>query len=201
MDTNDIEDLRPYDLDPEDEAALLEQQMECALCWTTKDGSPMAVIMTYVYHDQKFWLSSSRQRKRVTAIQRDPRVCIVVSGAGCPIGDFKTVSYKGIATIYDDAETLQWFYRAQAEQAVGEFGPERVAEYIAMLDSPNRVVIGIETGTRVSFDGAKRFIESSDPRASRYAKKGAESESRHQLAPRFANSKSELQDPKPTAIT
>jgi hypothetical protein len=115
-------------------------------------------------------------------------VCIAVSGARCPIGDYKTVSYKGIATIYDDEETRQWFYHAQAEQAVGEFGPERVAEYIAMLDSPNRVIIGVETGTRVSFDGAKRFTESSDPRASRYETKDGQVSDEQGLSPRFAKS-------------
>jgi general stress protein 26 len=185
MDTKDIEDLRPYDLDPEAEATLLEQQMECTFCWTTRDGSPMAVIMTYVHHNGRFWLSSSTQRKRVAAVRRDPRVVIVVSGAGCPIGDYKTVSYKGIATVHDDEPTKRWFYRAQAEQAVGEFGPERVTEYIQMLDSPNRVVIEVETDTRVAFDGAKRFVESSDPRASRYAKGGAVSGASG-LSPRFS---------------
>ena len=47
------EDLRPFALSEADRDAVLSVQTECTFCWGTKDGSPMGVIMGYVWHDGK----------------------------------------------------------------------------------------------------------------------------------------------------
>jgi len=149
------EDVTMYTLDAETEAVMIEQQNECTFCWVTSDGSPMAVVMSYLLKDGKFWLTASRQRKRIPAIQRDPRVCIAITSTGAPMGRNKTVTYKGIATVHDDAETKEWFYPALAERLQAPRGPEAVALFAKFLDSPRRVVISVDPGLRVGYDGAK----------------------------------------------
>ncbi len=152
----DYEDVTVYGLDPETEDQLIEEHKELSFCWTTKDGSPMAVIMSYFRDDEgNFWMTASGQRKRIPAIRRDPRVAIVITSPGTSMGPGRTVTYKGTATVLDDDETKAWFYRALAERLYGERGEERVAEFANMLNSPRRVIIKIEPGLRVGYDGRK----------------------------------------------
>jgi len=149
------EDVTKYGLDEADELKMIEQQNECVFCWTTADGSSMAVIMSYLEYDGKFWLTASRQRKRIPAIRRDPRVCIVITSTGAPMGTGKTVTYKGIATLHDDRPTKEWFYQALAERLRADRGPDAVKLFAKFLDSPRRIVISVEKGLRVGYDGAK----------------------------------------------
>ena len=163
----DYEDVTVYGLDAETEARLIAEQKELTLCWVTKDGSPMAVIMSYLRDDDGvFWMTASGQRKRIPAIRRDGRVAIVVTSPGTSMGPGKTVTYKGFATIHDDRETKDWFYTALAERLFGDRGdPDRVTEFANMLDSPRRVIIKIEPGLRVGYDGAKMAAATAKARA------------------------------------
>ena len=152
----DYEDVTVYGLDADVERAVIDGQDECTFCWTTADGSPMAVIMSYLEKDGKFWLTASSQRKRIPAIRRDPRVVIVINSTGSPLGKSKTVTYKGTAVIHDDRATKEWFYPALAERIMKKFGQERVDLFAKFLDSPRRVVIEVTPGLRVAYDGAKK---------------------------------------------
>lgn len=150
------EDVTVYGLDDDDEAELHRQQKELSLCWVTKDGSPMAVIMSYFRaEDGTFWMTASGQRKRIPAMRRDPRVALVITSTGTAMKAGKTVSYKGIATIHDDDETKAWFYPELAKTLYGHMSQERVDEFANMLNSPRRVVISIKPGLRVGYDGGK----------------------------------------------
>ena len=153
----DYEDVTVYGLDAATEDQLIAEQKELSFCWTTKDGSPMAVIMSYLRDDDgNFWMTASGQRKRIPAIRRDGRVAIVITSPGTSFGPGKTVTYKGMATVLDDPDTKDWFYPALAERLYGGRGaPERVDEFAKMLDSPRRVIVKIEPGLRVGYDGAK----------------------------------------------
>lgn len=150
------EDVTVYGLDREREDQLIDEQLECTFGWVTKDGSPMAAIMSYFRtEDGVFWMTASGQRKRIPAIRRDARVVVTVTSPGTSMGPGKTVTYKGIATVHDDEETKQWFYPRLAERLYGRRKPERVAEFAKMLDSPRRVVISIAPTVRVGYDGDK----------------------------------------------
>jgi general stress protein 26 len=165
MPIKDYEDVTVYGLDAEREAELIDQQNECTFCWTTKDGSPMAVIMSYFEHDGKFWMTASGQRKRIPAIRRDPRVALVITSPGTKLGSGKTVTYKGTARVLEDEETKRWFYPLLAERLMGRWGPERVNEFAHMLDSPRRVVIEITPTLRVGYDGDKMRVATEEARA------------------------------------
>lgn len=149
------EDVTVYGLDPAMEAQLIAEQNELTFGWVTKDGSPMAAIMSYLMHDGAIWMTASGQRKRIPAIRRDPRVVLTITSPGTSLGPGKTVTYKGTATVLDDRETKDWFYPALAERLMARRGPERVVEFAKMLDSPRRVIVKVDLGLRVGYDGAK----------------------------------------------
>jgi general stress protein 26 len=166
MAIRDYEDVTGFGLDAEHEEALIKLQNECVLSWTTKDGSSMAVIMSYLRTDDgHFWLTASGQRKRVAAIRRDPRVCIVITSTGTELRANKTVTYKCTAELHDDAETKAWFYPALAERLQGYRGEQAVKEFALMLDSPRRVIFELTPGLRVGYDGVKMGKATAEARA------------------------------------
>ena len=153
------EDVTVYGLDTETEDLMHAQQKELTFCWTTKDGSPMASILSYFRKDGKFWMTSAAHRKRVPAIRRDPRVAIVITSTGQPMGGGRTVTYKGTARVLDDRATKDWFYPALAKAIRGD-DVEGAKVFEKFLDSPRRVIFEVEplahgTGGRQHFVGAQ----------------------------------------------
>lgn len=150
------EDVTVYGLDDDIETQLIAEQNECTFGWVTKDGAPMAAIMSYLRTDDgTFWMTASGQRKRIPAIRRDPRVVVTITSSGTTMRAGRTVTYKGIATVHDDDETKAWFYPALAERLMAKYGQQRVDEFAKMLDSPRRVIVAIAPGVRVGYDGQK----------------------------------------------
>jgi hypothetical protein len=148
-------DLTPYALDLEDEAKLVAEQDELTFTWLTKDGSPMSAIMSYVRgEDGRLWMLALSERKRVRAIRRDDRVAATISGVGTSFGWGCTVTWKGLATVHDDRETVRWLL-PQMGRRIGLEG-EALDSWVRVEDSPTRVAISVETTVRVSFDIRKR---------------------------------------------
>ena len=154
MSGQDYEDVRAYDLDPQDEQALLEAHNECTFIWSNTEGWPVGVIMSYVWADGRFWLTASAQRARIRAVRRDPRVCVVVTSTGSPLPRNKAITWKGTCTVHEDPATLQWFYPRLAA-ALYPNHREGQATFVRFLDSPNRVVLEVEPAQRIGYDGAK----------------------------------------------
>ncbi|NNE74825.1 MAG: hypothetical protein HKN26_14260 [Acidimicrobiales bacterium] len=150
------EDVSIFTLDDAREQTLLDRQTECTFMWTTKTGDPVGVIMNYVAHDDRFWLTCTRQRKRVPAILARPRVAIAISSRGTEIGVSQAVTYKGDAIVHDDDATKAWFYPALAAK-VRPNSADAQAAFVEHLDSPGRVVIEIVPDTRIGFDSEAMF--------------------------------------------
>ena len=159
MSEKDFEDVSMYHLACEREAELLHRQNECTFIWRTAEGDPVGVIMNYVWRDGRFWLTATRRRSRIAAIERDPRVAIAISSRGTGIGTSQSITYKGRAALHDDARTKSWFYAALAT-AIRPGEPDKQAAFVARLDSPGRVVIEIVPTTRIGFDSAAMFAGS-----------------------------------------
>jgi len=153
------EDVSTFALDDEREHALHAAQTECTFMWSTKDGDPVGLIMNYLFRDGSFWLTCTRRRKRVAAVEARPRVAIAVSSRGTDIGTSQAVTYKGDAVVHDDAETKAWFYPALAARVRPE-SPERQAAFVEHLDTPGRVVIEIRPTARIGFDAENMFRNS-----------------------------------------
>jgi general stress protein 26 len=156
-DPENYEDVTVYGLDDADEREMLDAQNECTFIWSNKEGWPVGVIMSYVFHDGKFWLTASSQRARISAVRRDPRVCIVVTSTGSKMARNKTVTYKGTCTVRDDQATKDWFYPALAA-AIRPESVEFQQEFARFLDSPRRVILEVEPTQRIGYDGAKMGV-------------------------------------------
>lgn len=158
---HDFEDLRAYPLDPADEEAMLLAQTECTFIWANKEGWPVGVTVAYLWRDGAFWFTAAAGRARVKAVARDPRVSVCVSSVGTPLGGLKTVTYKGTCEILEDAETKAWFYPALAAALIP--GEEDFRQGFArFLDSPDRVVLRMEPGQRIGYDGVKMVAATAD---------------------------------------
>jgi general stress protein 26 len=153
------EDVSMFALASEREAMLLATQTECCFMWCTSAGDPVGVIMNYVHHDGRFWLTCTRRRKRVPAVEARPRVAIAVSSRGTDIGISQAVTYKGNAIVHDDESTKAWLYRALAEK-VRPGDTAKQDAFVAHLDSPGRVVIEIVPDARIGFDSEAMFAGS-----------------------------------------
>jgi general stress protein 26 len=147
-----------YGLDPEVQEDLLRSHAECTFMWSTKDGWPVGVVMSYLWQDGRFWLTAGAHRHRIEAIRRDPRVSIVVTSTGTKLGAGKSITAKGRVVVHEDAETKSWFYPAFALHLMRE---QNAADGFAkFLDSPLRVVLEVVPEKWITYDGAKMFLDS-----------------------------------------
>src|SRR5207247_195671 len=60
--TQNFEDLSRFRVDAETEDELLRSQTECTFIWRSKAGHPLGVIMSFVHHEGRFWLTASETR-------------------------------------------------------------------------------------------------------------------------------------------
>ena len=155
----DFEDVSIFPLSTEREQVLYAKQTECTFIWTNKAGEPVGVIMNYVVRDGSFWLTATRRRARIAAIERDPRVAIAISSRGTDIGVSQSVTHKGIATVHDDRPTKDWFYPLLAA-AVRPDSASQQRSFVDHLDSPGRVVIEVRPTQRIGFDSEPMFRDS-----------------------------------------
>jgi general stress protein 26 len=152
----DWEDVRSYTLEEEQEAELLARQTECTFIWLAKDGHPMGVVMNYLPHDGRFWLTATQGRPRIAAVRRDPRVSIAITSKGSGIAVSRSLSYKGSCVVHEDDATKAWFYPAFAARLRPD-DAVKAASFAAHLDSPGRVVLEIVPDRRIGFDSAKMW--------------------------------------------
>lgn len=148
------DDVSIYALTPERERELLEKQIECVFMWANKEGHPIGVVMNYIYHDDRIWVTATAQRARIKALRRDPRVSVTVSSMGTDMGPGKTVTYKGKVIIHDDQATKDWFYPKMAELLNGYPAPS-VEAAMQMLDTPLRLILELVPEKAIKFDGDK----------------------------------------------
>jgi hypothetical protein len=153
---DNYEDVSVFTLSDDREHLLFSKQTECTFMWVNKAGDPVGVIMNYVFHEDCFWLTATRRRARIPAIERDPRVAVAISSRGTDIGISQSVTYKGIAVVHEDADTKAWFYPALA--AFVRPGDETKQQaFVDHLDSDGRVVIQVKPTTRIGFDSEQMF--------------------------------------------
>lgn len=156
-DIHDYEAVSVYHLDEEDREKLLRSHAECTFNWSTKDGWPMGVIMSYLWHDGRVWLTAGAHRHRISAVRRDPRVSIVVTSTGTKLGGGKSITIKGRCVVHEDRETKDWFYPAFAMHLQRE--EEAAKGFEKFLDSPMRVVLEVVPEKWITYDGAKMALD------------------------------------------
>ncbi len=148
------DDVSSYTLDDTDELALIAAQDECTFMWSTREGWPVGVIMSYVYDSGCFWLSVSSLRVRVQAVQRDPRVAVCLTSKGAGLKAALSLTYKGTCEVLSDRATIDWFLPALARRL--RPGSEAAQEaFVRLNDTPARRVLKVTPTQRIGFDGRK----------------------------------------------
>jgi nitroimidazol reductase NimA-like FMN-containing flavoprotein (pyridoxamine 5'-phosphate oxidase superfamily) len=153
----DYEQVSVYALDDAQREELLRSHGECTFNWATRDGWPMGVIMSYLWHYGRFWLTADAHRHRIEAVQRDPRVSIVVTSTSTKLPAGRSLTAKGRCIVYEDAETKAWFYPAFARHLYPK--QEAVRAFAERLDSPLRVVLEVVPEKWITYDGVKMFLD------------------------------------------
>ncbi|MBI1179420.1 MAG: hypothetical protein GC201_02615 [Alphaproteobacteria bacterium] len=150
-----------YTLDDDAERELIEAQNECTFMWSTKDGWPVGVIMSYVFHDGCFWLSVSSLRVRVQAVEREPRVSVSITSKGTTAPGGRSLTYKGTCEVLSDKATIDWFLPALAKRL--RWGDEEAQKlFVKLNDTPNRRVLKVTPVKRIGYDGQKMRAATQD---------------------------------------
>ena len=152
-DIDNYELVSVYQLNPDDQEALLLEQRECVFNWCTKDSWPMGVIMSYIWRSGRVWLTAGAHRHRISAVRRNPQVSVVVTSTGTSMGPGKTVTIKGKCVIHEDRETKDWFYPDFARALRPE--ESEAQTFQEFLDSPLRIVLEVIPEKWITYDGAK----------------------------------------------
>jgi hypothetical protein len=148
MTSSESEPESSHGLDPVARDALLAEQGECTLAWSTRDGWPVAVTMAYLWRDGRFWLVTEPGHPRVLALRRDPRVSIVVRAPA------RSVTAKGRCILRDDAEARGWVYRELAAHQ-GRLFPALIdpATFERGLLEGERAILEIVPEQWITYDG------------------------------------------------
>lgn len=148
------DDVSAYTLGADDERLLVEAQDECTFMWANKEGWPVGVVMSYVFHDGCFWLSVSDLRVRVRAVERDPRVSISITSKGSTIRSSQALTYKGLCVVHRDRPTIDWFLPALARRLRPDDDAAQQA-FVRLNDTPRRCVLQVTPQQTIAFDGRK----------------------------------------------
>ena len=157
---DNYEDMTDFALSAEQEATLLEGQTECTFMWTNSQNEPVGVIMNYVWRNGRFWLTATRSRARIPAIEARPRVALTFSSRGTSIPLCQALTFKGTAIVHDDEETNKWLNTelSNALRPNDASQAAALAEFLAA--SEGRVVIEVVPDMKISFDTEPLFKNS-----------------------------------------
>ncbi|MDG1987667.1 MAG: hypothetical protein P8J18_06795 [Halieaceae bacterium] len=131
---------------------IMHNAMECTLMWSTKDGWPVGVIHSFIWKDNKIWLTFVAHRHRAAAIRRDNRVSVTNSSRAyepdaqnLPVGG---ITFKGKGVFFDDDDTKRWFYKALSEKNSPD-NPESMSE---ILNSPTRLILCVTPTKKIMYN-------------------------------------------------
>jgi general stress protein 26 len=151
------EEVSIYGLDDSNREKLLSTHNECTFMWSTQEGWPIGVIMSYLWAKDRFWLTAGAHRHRISAVRRDPRVSITVTSTGSALGPGKSITAKGRCVVHEDRETKDWFYPDFSAHLYGDAAAAE--DFCKFLDSPLRVVLEVVPEKWIGYDGVKMFLD------------------------------------------
>lgn len=130
---------------------LLEQQNECTLCWITREMRPAATVVSFIYADNKIWMTATAGSARVKAIGRCPDVTVVISGKGSPLGHSRCVSLMGQCDILSDPAIRGFFFPAFAKAVLP--GSDKGAQMMAStMNTPDNLVLVMTPTKTIPYD-------------------------------------------------
>ncbi len=157
----DSENLAECWLDPDQLERLLSEQTECTFMWVNQAGQPFGVVMSFIYRDGSFWLTSAEARVRIAAVRRTGHAAICVTSKGTEMGTGKTASFRGPCVVHGDQEMLDWMLPELA-RAIRPDDPSGEQAFLEHLQTPNRVVIQLTPEFKLDFDSSKMWAHRPD---------------------------------------
>lgn len=146
-------DFSDFRLSRAERLRLLDAQTECAITWLNSEGWPVVAVQSFVWRDGAFWVTSFRDRPRVSLLSREPRSAVAVSSIGTQLEPEQMASARTVATVHDDESTAQWFYPAFSRRVTSD---ENAARAMARtLAAQNRVIIALRPQSWNTFRGAR----------------------------------------------
>lgn len=151
----DFEDVSVYTIDAARRQTLLSAGRECSIVWSTEEAWPVGVTHLYFWENERFWVTCTRQRKRVAALRTRPQSCVIVS-----FDDEQTITAKTLATVHDPGSRHEsWLFPKLAERVMPE-QPALVRQagldgFVDRLRSDHRVIIEFEPVKWITFDGRR----------------------------------------------
>lgn len=113
----------------------------------------MAAVQTFVWHDDALWVTSFRDRPRVSLLAREPRSAVTVSSMGTPLEAQQMASARTVATVHDDESSARWFYPIFSQRVISDrTGARAMARALAEQD---RVIIELRPQSWNTFRGAR----------------------------------------------
>jgi len=142
-----------FPLDEEGRAAVLREALQCTFIWSTREGWPVGVTMSYLWERDRFWLITDPKQARVAAVRRDPRVAVVVSTGA------QTITVKGRCRLAEDAETRSWAFQAFAARQARLF-PDLIDSeaFAARMLRLERAVLEVTPELWITYDGTKASL-------------------------------------------
>lgn len=130
---------------------LLTEQNECTLGWVTADGRPAATTVSFVWIDEKIWMTALNSSARVKALRKNPNAVVVVSGTGSPVGHSRCVSLQGACEITSDSEVRDRFFPLFANAVLPR--SEKGAGFMAQsMNTPDNLVLIFTPNKLVPYD-------------------------------------------------
>ena len=118
------------------------------LVWNTRTG-PVGAVNGYLWSKGKVWLTAAAERaNRLAALERDPRVTVVVSSRGLDLPPHfsprqlvsSSVSIRGRCEILKDDATRRWFLKETQKKRFPDNEAQQQA-MVEMLDEPTRYIL------------------------------------------------------------
>ncbi len=130
---------------------LLHRQNECTLSWIKQNNTPASAIVSFVYLENKLWMTALEGSRRVKAIRRNPNVSVVISGKGCEVGHSRCVSIQGRCEVFSDKQARDQFFPGFAK-AVLPNSEKGAAMMSQVMNSPENLVLVVTPEKTIPYD-------------------------------------------------
>lgn len=143
--------IAPFTLNDTAIEKIINDATHAVVSWVTKDQKPASAVMLYMVIDGVITITSTTNRAKYHAWQRNPAACFCIWEPG-NIG--RQVTLRGTVDITKDASLLRKFTEAFLTMRSGGEPPteERLAEEIEKFDAPDRHMMQLRVEKTLTHD-------------------------------------------------
>jgi hypothetical protein len=142
------EDLNPFRMDQDAINEVMRTAPGCTVTYSRKDGHPMGVWVSHAILDGELYVTTTSNRGKTAAWNRDPRMSAVFSLPGTG-----AVTVVGRVSLVDDPELRHRFLSALADKS--RLSGERRDLWFKHMDTEGRMTGKVTVEKYVTFDERK----------------------------------------------